>query len=809
MEFENKAHLQDDDNFESNLDLRELIEKYLSYWKWFLIAIILSLLIAFLYLNFERPTYEATATIKIKNEQGGDKSTLSAFQDLGIITASNEDVEDEMEILLSRDLIAEAIKSLKLNIQFFTDKNAISNFLDNTLSFSTGYYERERYLDPPIKINFFINDSTVYRTNAQFIISINSLNNFTFLDEENFIKKKYSFGERVTTNFGDIIITPNTDLRKSKLVGSNILVKISSIRDLADSYSERIEIKPKSVLSSVLSLKVTDGVVHKAEDFLTELVNKYNERAIKLKDELTKSTSNFVTKRLEIISEELLNVDLSAENLKVRYRISDAASQTGLNQQSSSAIENQIVEANTQLQKIGYVKEFVATKDENEFIPVDVGVSDDNVSTSVQQYNQLMMEKQRLLKTSTEKNPIVVNINEQLKTLDSNIKQGLNNIESSQKISLEALNRQDLRINSRLYSAPRQEREYRDIQRQQQIKESLYLYLLQKREETAITLGVADPNAKIIDSSKGDEDPVSPKKLIILIVAMAIGFLTPLGVIYISELLDTKIHTREDVEKALNIPIIGDIPKLGIGTKANYLIKKNDYSSIAEAFRILRTNLNFILPNKNEGNGKVIFVTSTIAHEGKSLISSNLANTFAHAGKKTLLLGMDIRAPKIKSYLGIRGKYGVTNYIINSDLKASDVIMEVPDISNLFLISSGDIAPNPAELLMNPRVEELFNYAKSNFDYIIVDTAAYSMVTDTLLLSNFSDAFIYVIRANFLDKRMLKYIKFLYKEKRLPNLALLINGVDHKKSYGYGYGYGYGTDFEKSKRKTWWKKSNA
>ena len=210
-----------------------------------------------------------------------------------------------------------------------------------------------------------------------------------------------------------------------------------------------------------------------------------------------------------------------------------------------------------------------------------------------------------------------------------------------------------------------------------------------------------------------------------------------------------------------------------------------------------------LLQNSKNGKGKVIFVTSTIAHEGKSFVSVNLANAFSHANKKTLLLGMDIRAPKIQSYTGVRSKYGITNFIINSNLTVKDITVSVPNVENLFVISSGDIAPNPSELLMNQRVEELFKYAKENYDYIIVDTAAYSMVTDTLLLSKFADTFIYVIRANFLDKRMLKYIKFLYNEKRLPNLALLVNGIDSKKSYGYGYGYG--TDYEKSKKRVWWK----
>lgn len=813
MEFIKKnIDLQEDENIEHKVLLGEIIKKYLNHWKWFLLAGLLSILLSFFYLNFTRPQYEANATIKIKNKQGGDRSALSAFEDLGVIAVTSQVVEDEMEILLSKKLISNVIKSLKLNIQFFTDKNYISKFVDNTFYFNTEFYENERYIDPPLKINFFIKDSTLFNTKAQFLISINSLNHFTYIENEYkldgqiinpSIEKGYDFGEKVKTNFGDIIITPNTDLKLNNLIGSNVLVNINSIKELTNTYKsyKGFIIEPISEFSSVLKLKIKDGIPQKAEDFLNELVNKYNDEAILRKDQLTKSTSNFVTERLEIISAELSDVDLSVESIKTRYRLSDVASETGLDMQSGQDIERQIVEASTQLEKIGYIKDFVETKGENELIPVNIGTSDNNASTAIQQYNQLMMEKKRLLDNSTEKNPIVVNINEQLKTLKNNIDQGLNNLESSQKISLEALNRQDVRINSRLYSAPKQERQYRDIQRQQQIKEQLYLYLLQKREETAISLGVADSNAKIIDRAESLPKPISPKRKITYLGFIFVGLLIPFFVIYLSELFDNKIHSRREIEKTLNIPIIGDIPL--IESKNNYVIKKTDYSSIAEAFRIIRTNLNFILPKSSDETGKVIFVTSSIAHEGKSLVSVNLATAFAHTGKRTLLLGMDIRAPKINAYLGVRGKYGVTNFIVNSDLLVNDIVMKIPSIENLELISSGDIAPNPAELLMNPRVNELFNYAKENYDYIIVDTAAYSMVTDTLLLSKFADTFIYIIRANFLDKRMLTYINFLYKEKRLPNLALLINGIDKKKSYGYGYGYG--SDFEKEKKKVWWK----
>lgn len=784
-------------NGNSDLEIRAILERYLRHWKWFLLSIILFILLAYFKLNFTRKQYQATATIKIKDEKGSDKSALSAFQDLGFMGSPKENVEDEIEILKSKSLVSETIKSLKLNVSFFTKENTISSFLDNTLGTSTNFYEIENYQEKPLKINFSVSDSILNKLSTKFIIDVKSPNKFTYTDIETGINKKSDFGKKMTTSFGEMTITPNVDLKKQRLIGNKILVSISSIKGLTNSYLARLEIEPKAEYSNILSLTLKDGVKNKAEDFLNELVNNYNKRAIRLKKELSENTSDFVSERLGIISKELANVDLTAENLKTQFRMSDAASDAALNMQADQELESQIANANTELNKIGYIKDVLSENKGKEVIPISIG--NRNISDLTSQYNKLVMDRKRLLENSTEKNPIIVNIDEQLKTLNGNIKQGLNNLESSQKIALSGLSKQSSLIRSRLYSAPQKERKVRDVQRQQQIKEQLYLYLLQKREETAITLGVADPKAKIIDLAESTYKPVSPKKGVTYILFSLIGFLLPAGLIYVSDVLDTKIHTREDVEKILNIPIIGDIPKLE-NTKERYLIKKEDYSSIAEAFRILRTNLNFILPNNKFNESKVIFITSTIAHEGKSLVSSNLATSLAHAGKKTLLMGMDIRAPKIESYLGSRGQIGITNYIANANVKPSEITIE-SNVENLSIMSSGDLAPNPAELLMDSRVNDLFNHSRENYDYIIVDTAAFSMVTDTLILSKYADAFIYVIRTNFLDKRMLRYVGNLYKDDRLPNIALLVNGVDHKKSYGYGYGYGYGSQFEESKKK--------
>ena len=803
MEFgQSITTVEEDDSANNGIDIKVLINKYIGYWKWFVLSFLISVIVAFTILNFTLPQYEAIASIKIKNEKRGDRSTSSAFQDLGIMSSGYKDeIKDEIVILNSRSLIEEVIKTLQLNIKFYTKKNKFSNFLDDNFGVHSEFYEKESYENPPLKLNFFISDSALFKTKRNFLIKINSLNDYTYSDIEKITSIKKAFGEKLTTDFGSLSITPNVDLKRDTLINKSIRVSITPLKELIDSYVKSISIGANSEFSSIVNLGIADGTKQKAEDFLNTLVEKYNSRAVSLKQELSLSTSKFVSKRLDIISKELGDVDVTALAIKSRYGISDQASKVSLNMQSSVQLERQVSDANTKLETIKMMKEFVSQDNSDALIP-DLGIGDGNANTLQNQYNKLVIEKKRLLKTSTEKNPTVVNIDDQLTSLKQNIKQGLNNLESNQKASVDNLTQQYGVFSSRVYAAPKQEKLVRDIARQQQIKEELYLYLLRKREETAISLGAADPNATIIDSAQSLPWPKSPKKKVFLLIAGLIGLLIPAGFLYLLELLDTKIHTKEEIEKALNVPIIGDIPKLA-SSKKRYLISEQDNTSTAEAFRILRTNINFIVTNA-DNKGKVIFITSTIANEGKSLVSTNLATALAIAGKKTLILGMDIRAPKIESYLNGKSLHGVTNYIVDSNLEPKDIIMKAPNIPNLHIASSGNLAPNPSELLMHSRVGELFSFAKDNYEYIIVDTAAYSMVTDTLLLSSHADAFIYVIRVNFLEKRMLKYIKSLYNNKRLPKMSILINGIDHKNSYGYGYGYG--SDFEKEEKKNkWWK----
>ena len=360
----------------------------------------------------------------------------------------------------------------------------------------------------------------------------------------------------------------------------------------------------------------------------------------------------------------------------------------------------------------------------------------------------------------------------------------------SLNIQLKELEKEGTKVLSKVKSIPSNERGFIDIARKQEITSALYQYLLKKKEETDISLAVTVPNAKIIDVGYSSKIPVSPKRRIIYLVALLLGLLIPFIIIYVLDLLDTKVHNKQDVESELSVPFLGDVPKSD--SKEKVVIGSDVRSSTAEAFRLIRTNLDFMLAN-NRKQSKSIFITSTTSGEGKSFISINIAATLALSGKKVLLMGMDLRAPKVTEYLGLSDRKGITNYITDEEITLEELIFTIPEVRGLDIISSGVIPPNPAELLMTKRVENLFTIVKQEYDIVIVDTAPVNLVTDTLLIGKHADMFMYVIRANYLDKRLLAVPQELYNEKKLPNMAIVLNDTDPKRSYGYGYGgYGYG-----------------
>jgi capsular exopolysaccharide synthesis family protein len=751
-------YIDDSEQQDDEINLREAFEKYSYHWKWFVLGVFIALTAAFIYLRYATYQYEVSSTILIddKDNGGGLTSELSAFEDLGLLSGSKTSLDTEMGVLKSRTLMERVIKELNLQVTYYSKGRIGTNEV----------YKSE----VPFNVNLFVNDSILYTLDTTFTITAFASTRFVLKDSDGNQAGQGVFGENIQSEFGSMIITP-TNINSVK-EGQEIMVRIKPLEEVAIAYKKLINIAPESKKSSLLILSLKDPVKKKAEAILDNLISYYNKDAIEDKSQIAKNTDVFINNRIDDISVELTNLDMGVENYKTENKLSDIASEAGLVLQSNADLTNQIVDLTSQIKLIDYVIRYMKSN-KDELIPSNLGVLNESTGQNTLNYNKLLRES---------------------------IDQGLRNSRSSLSIALNEARIQENRLDTKISSAPKKEREIRDIQRQQQIIETLYLYLLQKREENSISLAVTAPNAKIIDRAYGSDIPVSPKKMIVYIVALLLGLIVPFMVIYIRLLLDNKIHTLEDVEAVVKAPILGDIPMTRSEKKV--IISEQDRSNVAESFRLLRTNVNFMLPGAKDA-AKTIFITSTIGGEGKTFIAINLASALALLNKKVLLIGADIRKPKIATYLNTKQEKGLTHYLIDTSLKVADVIVHHKE-TNLDVLETGIIPPNPSELLTNGRFDEVIAYGKANYDYIIIDTAPVNIVTDTLLLGHHADLFIFVIRANFLDKRLLKIPKTMYENKRLPNMAVLINDTNYeKRGYGYGYGYGYG---QPDSKRPWWKR---
>ncbi|HEX8269192.1 MAG TPA: polysaccharide biosynthesis tyrosine autokinase [Flavobacterium sp.] len=776
------------DPVEESLSIREEVDKYLIHWKWFLLAVALGLIAANIYLRYAVPQYRATATIMVKDDRkGGLQSELSAFGDLGIMNGVKSNVENEIEVISSRGIAERAIKKLNLTVQYFTEGRVKSV---------------EVYKDRPITVTFLNASEEFYNYSGSFIIKSVSAEQFELLSANEKSLGKFTYGKRIRMGNLKFVVTARPIIQ-GKIAKFEIAVVINKLAHVAQHYNSMLTIPTTVKNTSVVQLSMQDPVKEKAEDILDAIIEVYNEDAIADKNFISENTKDFVAERLEYISEELGDVEKTAESFKKSNRLTDITSEAGIYLENSVEFEKSLIETETQLRIVESMMDFMSNSSTTDLIPGNI-IPDDQASSSlIGEHNSLVLQRNRVSKGATTKSSVIINLDEKIAGLRENIQQSLQRLTATLNIKKRDLEKQNNVMQGKISEIPGQERVFRGITRQQNIKEALYLYLLQKREEIAISLAVTAPNAKVIDTALSSSAPVSPNRQIIYLGAFVLGLIIPFGVIYLNQLLDTKIKNRLDIENKLNIPYLGDIPR----SHTQYeIIHANHRSSSAEAMRIARTNLEFMLSEVPDNVAKTIFVTSTLPKEGKTFISINMASTIALSGKKVLLIGMDIRNPKIDQYIKLPEK-GLTNYLSQKGNGIHDYIVKLDNFQNLYVLPSGIIAPNPVELLMNPKLDSMFSQLKQEYDYIIVDTAPVSVVTDTLVVAKYADAFIYVMRANYLDKRMLKVAESFYTAKKLPNMAIILNDTIWRKTYGSGNGYGYGYGYVESEiPKPWYKK---
>jgi tyrosine-protein kinase Etk/Wzc len=768
----------------NNFNLKKTISLYLKQWKWFALSCFICLGVVYLYLRYTIPEYSATANIILISEN--DKSAPGAvLNELSPLAKNaNAEVEDEILVFKSRGVIKNVAKKLNLNVQYFIEGRLL---------------EVELYKSVPFEINFITSDSILNSVDFNCYIDITSTTGFEYRINETDLPKTMSFGESISTYFGSMVVTPKIK-DVNEIIGNSFRIKIRPIDAVTQSLRNSIDVYQSSKESKSLNLYLEDPVPQKAKDILNSLIYEYDQYTTDLKNIRAKNTANFIDSRVELIASDLVNVDDSIVRFKTGNKLTDVGGEAGQVMSLSASNEQALVDGRTQLRLLNYMSESIGPNNSFESIPSNLGMGDQAISGLSAQYNELLANRKRLLQSAGEKNLVVVELDQTLNNIRQSLNQSINNAKRSLSITINSLENQSSKISSKMFSVPGQESKLRGIERKQGIKESLYLYLLQKREESAISLTSTAPNLKILDEAYNSEFPIFPNGKMLYIGALFIGLFIPFGVVYIADLLDTKIHNKEDLENVVkNITVLGEIPRIKISSKigGSLLVEKHDRSILSESYRIIRTNFEYVRRGRHVKNyDNVVFVTSTVNGEGKTFFSINTALTLASSNKKVLLIGADIRNPQInlaikKQTKDKKSEVGLTEYLVDDSISVGETINTntINDIK-IDIILSGKIPPNPAELLMSGRLKELFDYASKHYDMVIVDTAPAMLVTDTLLISQYAGHTIYITRADYTDKQVLNFAKELHANNKLNGMMLVVNDVNQS-NFGYGAKYGY------------------
>jgi len=756
--------------------LADLFYKYLAYWPLFLLLLLISMSAAWIYLRYKVPVYKSTATLLIKDDKKGadSKDIMEALDIFG----SKKTVENEVEVLKSKTLMQEVVKNLHLYAPLIVEGRVTS---------------QSAYVASPIVI--IAKDPDSIRNTPKIPFKYNDVNQSVSIQDKNYPIKQW-----VNTPFGILEFLPN----KYYITTANpqnkdhFYFSLSTVKRTANGILGGINILSSSKESTVIDLSIDDEIPQRGEDILNELLVVYNRAAIMDKNVLAANTLNFVEERLKFVVNELDSVEGKLQNFKVSNKITDISAQGQIFLQTVAANDQKISDVNMQLAVLDQVENYVTSKEgKGGIVPATLGVQDPVLTQLLEKLSDLELQYTQTKKIVPENNPAVIALVDGINKLKPAI---LENIQSQRKNLLAGKN--DLestnnRYSSMLKTIPEKERELLGISRQQAIKNNIYTYLLQKREETALSFASAVADSRIIDKAETPDVPVSPKKKLIYLGAILGAVIFGVAFIYIREMLNRTIQDRSDIEKYTDIPFLGEVNY--DRSKSPIVITEGKRSFIAEQFRQLRTSLGYMGIDETH---KRILVTSSVSGEGKSFIAINLGISLALMEKKVALLELDLRKPKLSNQFKISPAKGLSNYLIGK-LEAAALIKET-GIENLFLIPSGPIPPNPSELISNGRLQELLIYLEKTFDYIIIDTAPVNPVTDAYIISPIANVTLYIVRHDYTPKIFLQRLATQHKMNSLKNPAIIYNGIKGKgfSKYGYGYGYGYGYT-EDSDNKGW------
>ena len=771
----------------SSINFQTIYTAVILHWKWFVLSLIICMGSAMIYLRYKTPVYQAYAKLLIKDDDSrgrGGKSGVLTTSNLGIMSNSTG-IDNEMEILSSLSIAQQAVRDLKLYVNYSLEGKVKDHLIYNSEPISVD-------LDPSHleKLNYPIS-LEINRKGSSYTVTGEYLNPKTGV--KNSIEKTItSFPTRIDTKTGIITLQSNGD-RGLLPEGRALKVTILSPKSVAAKYAGSLSVSQTSKTTTIAELVLKDESPQRAVDYLRQLAICYNRQANEDKNEIAVRTEEFINGRLEKINAELGSTEGSLEEYKKRNNMVELKMNAAQAVQNQDVYSQKLAEANTQMALLNSISEYMNDpSNKYQTLPSNVGLSDASATSLIDKYNDIVITRNRLLRSASESSPTVTPLTAQLDDLTSSIKRAMIQARKSMEIERNNIANMYGRYASQTNATPEQERILTQIGRQQDVKSGLYLMLLQKREENSISLAATADKGKLIDDPQY-MGKVSPKNSMIMLIALIMGLAIPAGIIFVINFMRYKIEGHDDVAKLTSLPIIADVAIASetAKTKADIVVHENQNNQMEEVFRSLRTNLQFIMAE----NEKVVLFTSSTSGEGKTFTAANLAVSFALLDKKVVLVGLDIRKPRLAELFEINDhQHGITNLLTQPDPTAADVkkqILKSGISNNLDILMAGPIPPNPAELVARKSLDQVIDILKETYDYVLIDSAPVGLVTDTLQIGRVANATVFLCRADYTPKEAFDYINDLAKEKKLPNMCVVINGIDmSKKKYGYYYGYG-------------------
>ena len=766
---------------EDLISVMEIATLFIKHWKWIVLGLLLALAVAFVYLRYTTPVYKVASSVVLKEEGRSGPSAMPGTLEEIAMMSSVSNVENELYILKSRSMIRSVINRLDLHTSYIVEGRVKSMDL---------------YTQSPVIVDMAQSDLDRLRETISFEMQMES--------EEKVHIRGTVAGNALDTIFTQLPAVILTDVgaisftRRHEIKPDNRLLYVSIQHPDAviGTYRGNLEVTQASRQATVINLALNTPYREKGRDFINTLIEVYNNEAIEDKNQEARNTQLFIEERIAIIDQELSTAEQNVEQYKQEEGLTDLQTDLQRDMQMGSQYEQRLVEVETQLNVVGSLNSYLDNPaNSNKTIPSNIGVQDPTLSATTSEYNRLLLERERLSQSMTDDNPAMKRLNEQISGLRESIGASINSVQQGLQIQRREARNQANLFGGRVSAVPTQEREFMELSREQQIKASLFLMLLQKREENALALAAYANKAKVLDEA-ASEGMVAPRRMIVLLAALMLGLLIPMGIIYLMDMLQYRIRTRGDVDRVTKVPILSEVPKHP--EEENIAVMENETRPIDEAFRMLRTNLLLTLGADN----KVVTCTSTVSREGKTFIALNTAISLSLLNKRVLLVGLDLRIPRLREYMNLETRDGITSYLSGFEKDLDRLIVPSGITENLFALPSGAIPPNPAELLSRPSLDAAFAKLREEFDYILIDSAPVSQVTDTLILNRVADATVYVCRANYSSKGNLRFANDMMTQNRLKNMVLVVNDVDEfHHAYGYGYGRGYGYGYKDKKKK--------